>query len=101
MRIGEVQEIAKGWGSHFFDKDTLRFFNSKVHLKVFEGPGGVYFVTSEQAPAFQGHRPPRGYTVRRLDIEEEDIETVGEFNTLTTLDRAYEIAKERAEVGTA
>ena len=92
MQIAEVKRIARSWGSHFFDKETIRFFKSKICSRVYDGPGGIYFVTSEKGPHM-----PRRYSVRRLNIEEEDIETVGDFNLVSTRDEAYAIAKDYAE----
>lgn len=53
--IEAIEAANKAAGLHFFDRDTLKFWGSKVSSTVHEGPGGVYFVTSETAP-FNGVR---------------------------------------------
>lgn len=64
MSIEQIKTAASQAGSHFFDEDTMRFFSSRVLSAVHEGPGGVYFVTSER----DRHQPDtdRRYTVRRF-----------------------------------
>ena len=40
---------------HFFDPETIWFFNSRTLPEVYSGPGGVFFVTSEQYPGEARH----------------------------------------------
>ena len=65
-------------GGHWFEPDTLRFFRSKILRTVYQGPGGIYFVSSEQFDDASG----RYYTVRRFDPTDGSVETFGEFNVL-------------------
>jgi hypothetical protein len=37
-------------GLHYFEPSTMRFFRSRVSEMIHEGPGGIYFVTSERGP---------------------------------------------------
>lgn len=46
-------------GCHFFDRDTMRFFNSRLCASAWIGRDGVYFVTSERFGT-----EPRRYSVR-------------------------------------
>lgn len=62
----------------FFKKESMRFFKSRILETVYQGPGGVYFVTSEQNTGF-----PRGFTVRCYNPETRSISTMGEFNVWT------------------
>jgi hypothetical protein len=63
-------------GHHWFDADTLRFFRGRVcDSTLAQGPGGVYFVSSEQFSASSR----RLYSVRRYDPATGHIDTVGEF----------------------
>lgn len=78
---------------HFFDKDTMRFFKSKVtaHFRRLDDTTAL-FITTEQGPCQDS---PRRATVRLATLVEFtresdnkvcqkiNIETVGEFNTLT------------------
>jgi hypothetical protein len=60
MRINEIRAFNKAHGHHFFDRETLQFFNSLVYPNVRATPrgDGWYFITSEQ---FAG---PRKFTLR-------------------------------------
>lgn len=85
-----------GEGRHFFDRASMRFFNSVLPKAGYEGPGGVFFVTSEQFHGSGGYVAPRKFTVRNLDGEQ--IRTVGEFNALSRAE-AVRLAKEYAANG--
>lgn len=77
--IRDIKKANKNNGGHFFEKDTLRFFQSKVYDEVYQGK---YFITSER---FQNEATK--YTVRQCD-EEGDISTVGKFQAYQTLHEA-------------
>ena len=83
-------------GSHFFDRDTMRFFNSKLH-SVYPGNGISCFVTSEQFVPSQGSPSPRKYTVKK--IKGCKIDTVGEFQKYSFIDDARAAAKACAKSG--
>ncbi|GAB3843207.1 DUF7447 family protein [Hymenobacter jeollabukensis] len=72
-------------GGHFFSPGALRFFRSRVSEKVHQGPGGIYFVTSEQFD----ERSPRLYTVRRFCPTSRGVDTVGEFQQHATSRQAH------------
>lgn len=78
--IDRIKDDAKEKGSHFFDRDTMRFFRSRVSSNVYNGLGGIYFVTSEQFSSTSR----RGYTVRKYEPKTGDISSVSTFNTLTS-----------------
>jgi hypothetical protein len=63
--IYRIERENRNAGRHFFDKATLKAFDSRIHSQVYQGPGGVYFVTSER---FHGTTKtgPRRYNVRRF-----------------------------------
>ena len=69
-------------GQFFFEPSSMRFFASRVGDKVYQGSGGVFFVTSEQFTCSEGTKPRR-YTVREFHPETADVSTVGEFNEMT------------------
>jgi hypothetical protein len=78
--IRSIEAANKLSGMHFFDGDAKRFFSSRILGPVFEGPGGVYFVTSEQFRSFGGSDfIPRRYSVRRFDPHTGSVETAGTF----------------------
>lgn len=74
---------------HFFDKDTMRFFASRLCASQFKRVNDkeAYFLTSEKA-CFNDTR--RVYTIRKASIVEKpsghsvfEIDTVGDFARLT------------------
>jgi hypothetical protein len=73
--IDEIKAANRRAGQFFFSPDTMRFWNSRVLPDVYQGPGGVYFITSERFDA----KAPRLYTVRRFYPETGSIKTVGGF----------------------
>ena len=74
--ISDIKRAAKG---HFFSKDAMRFFQSRVSDMVYQGLNKVYFVTSERS----SYNSKRRYTVRVFDCVTKSIDTVGEFNQLS------------------
>lgn len=72
--VNSIKDSMRSAGSHWFDPDTMRFFGTKVESTVYQGDGGVFFVTSEQPPHGQ-----RGWTVRRFDAVLSKISTIGEL----------------------
>ena len=77
-------------GSHFFDRDTSRFFRSRIGSKIY---GGRLFVTSEQS----GDDSPRRYTIRMvrqyLDRPMLHVTTVGGFLRFRSYDAAHSTAR--------
>jgi hypothetical protein len=97
--ISEIRAANKGAGLHFFSPSTMRFFSSKVERTVYQGDGGVFFVTSEQFVGSDGIAQPRAYKVRSFDPTTSDVRTArGEFRHL---DDARDEAKRLAEGGTS
>jgi len=77
-------------GGHFFDKDTLKYFGSRIHSTIWYGN---VFITSE----FTGFdRSNRAYTVRRL-TPEGDIEGVSSFCEFKTLAQAKKLARAHSD----
>ncbi len=76
--INDIKTAMRVRGSHWFDPDTMRFFKTRVLETVYQGEGGIYFVTSERGP-----HGPRKFTVRQFNPDTADISTVGDFNELS------------------
>ena len=72
-------------GQHFFDREAMQFFNSKVETPIY---GGRFFVTSERMETTY----PKRYTVR-VALNDGSIEEVGEFQEWLTLEAARAEAK--------
>ncbi len=86
--ISDIRAANAAGGWYFFSPDTMRFFSSRVHSRLF---GGCIFVTSEQ---FQpSHGPPyaREYTIRLANAD-GDVSSVSPFQEYKTLSSAYDEA---------
>ena len=83
--ISSIIHLNKSNGSHFFEPSAMRFFNSRIHSKVY---GGCIFVTSEK----QSWRHPRKYTVR-IAYADGSIESVSSFQQYSTKYQAHQAAK--------
>ncbi len=88
--IAELKEANRAAGGHFFDRDTMRFFNSKILPNLYTGPGGVFFVTSEAQT-----EATRAYSVRTFNPKTANVNSFGEFNKWTRA-AALKIARECA-----
>lgn len=87
--IRMYNERTQGQG-HFFDPDTMRFFNSRIMRTVYyAGPSSIVFVTSERFD----WNTPRRYTVRVWDGKSVNIDDVGEFQAYDTSQKAHRAAQ--------
>ena len=80
-------------GGHFFDRDTMRFFKSRIG-EVWLVGDVFLFVTSEVPP-----HGGRAYSVRQMN-RDGNISTVGEFCKMTrsaAIKRLRETVKANAE----
>lgn len=86
----DVIRMCKEEGNHFFDRDTILFFGSKVETKLFDN---FTFVTSDD----NWNRTERMYTVRQFDPYYESmggmIKDVSGFGEFKSLEDAVEYAK--------
>ena len=74
--MAEVRRLHTAAGGHFFDRATMRFFNSRIESSLYQGG---YFITSEQFVDSTGEAHAREYRVRHFYAEDpRDIVTVGE-----------------------
>ena len=77
---------------HFFDKETMRFFKSRIEAVLQDD----YFITSESR-SFRDDT--RGYTVRQLRGENDHVREIGEHDTLKQARKALKnYRKEKNEV---
>lgn len=68
--IQDIRRAHEAIGQHFFDPAAMRFFASRIHRTVHEGPGGTFFVTSERfIPVYGAGGYPRLFTVRRANAD--------------------------------
>jgi hypothetical protein len=91
----DVRECATICKSHWFDKDTMHSFKSRVGDKAYaDGRGGAFFVSSEKGPS-----GVRAFSVRHYDPKGCRINTVGEFQEYKTSLTATTAAKKLAKRG--
>ena len=83
--IADVKRRNKEIDRHFFEKSTMKFFNSKIESKLY---GGKYFVTSEQFD----ENSKRKYTVR-IANNDGSIDTIGRFSEFSSKEDAIEAIK--------
>lgn len=95
----ELRALVTRSGSHFFDRDTMRYFRSRMDGYTFAAPDGWYFVTSEQ----QDDHHARAYTVRFLTIKHDDLNLyeLNGFQEYATLSRARTVARRAARATAA
>ena len=86
--IDEMARKNAAAGGYWFTPGTTAFFKTQYHV-VAQGPGGVFFVTSEQPP-----RGPRRWSLRQWDPQTCTVSTVGEFMRYRTLGAAEDAAEE-------
>ncbi len=98
----EIEAANKAAGLFYFSEGTMRGFRCRLSNEVYQGPGGVYFVTSEQFRSSglfgsAGIVKPRRYTVRKFAPETGDCTTApeNEFNKLTSR-QAHSLAAQLA-----
>jgi len=92
LTINDIQARMRAAGSHWWDPDALAFFQSRVESPVYNGPGGVYFVSSEQGPD-----GVRRYTVRSFNTATDEIDTAGKFQGFRSRNDAMAAALEASE----
>lgn len=103
VSMNEIKQCSK---IHFFDKGSMRFFNSRLSeygyqckevVKIgkydeYNYHNIIFFVTSEK----YDHKSPRLYTIRKLTINTGAIETVGDFQQYKSRDTAHRWAQKYA-----
>ena len=101
--IDQLITTSERLGGHFFDKDTMKFFNSRVLSDLYRVDDSKgYFVTSERY-----EDEPRTYSVRYYVVTHDDeknsdyidISSVDEGFRLATAYQAKKMAKEFATKG--
>lgn len=99
ISIEDVKDDYRRGPGHWFSKDTMRFFASRVMEDAFDDENGhVYFVSSEQF-RYMGRVDARRYSVRCYTREGRDITTVGEFQAYATRKSALAAAERLARHG--
>lgn len=84
MQMSEAKQVYKSNGGHFFDRDTMKYWGSKVESSLLKGD---FFITSENA--CDGSR--RYYNVRKFTNNYTKVETVSTFNALPSKAEAMKV----------
>lgn len=87
MTIADIKQKLRLGGNHFFDRDTMRWFGSRVESSLYKNNT---FITSEYT-GFE--RTKRAYTVRYYDEAKNTVVDVSGFGAFPTKDAAREFAK--------
>lgn len=90
--IGQVKELNRRMGLHFFDHETMTFWGARTSSLVLPTPGGAVFVTSERN--FDGTE--RLYSVRAINGETGMVDTL-ERQAYKTLGGAKRAARKLAK----
>lgn len=96
--INDIKNANKQAGYHFFSPGAMRSFGSRIGKRVYQGPGGVFFLTSEATFDRKGRR----FNVRQFFPSRCDVSTVdldggsSSFNELTSAATAKRIAQRLA-----
>lgn len=88
--MNAIRDSVRSSGSHWFDPAAMQSFRTHLLSDVYHGPGGIYFVTSEQLP-----HEPRACAVRQF-IPPAEIETIGEVAEMSR-GRAKRLARRLAD----
>jgi len=86
--IKEAKAISKANGGHFFDAQSMRFFNSKIESELIEGR---YFITSERYELDS----PKLFTIRQISEAGQILDDLGKFQEFDTLHGALVALGER------
>lgn len=84
--MSDVRTKNKEAGFNFFDKETMKFWDSKVESGLFRG---TYFITSEKNGI---NGKPRQFTIRQV-LKTGEIRTVGKGREYSTLESARDGVK--------
>jgi hypothetical protein len=76
--MADIRAANAAAGLFFFSRDTMRYFRSRVEGGPYCGPGGVFFLTSEQCGPHG--RDGRSFTVRQFHPDTGRITTARDAN---------------------
>lgn len=82
--IEDLKQANEDAGYHWFDKDSMEFFDSVVYPGLIQHPEGAYFISSERFDS----ESPRLFTVRFTHFTGE-TNTVGPFQGFNSKAEAW------------
>lgn len=95
ITIQSIRNANAAAGGKWFSPENRRFFRSRICSRVHQGPGGVFFVSSEQLD----DNSPRLYTVRQAINGGARIKTAGDFQAYASRRAAHNAAARYARHG--
>ena len=87
LTIGDIKELNRKAGQHWFSPDTMKFFKSKVPDDHMGLVGNRFFISSEKNP----FGDPRAFSIREWRGKTKDIATYGEFQQFKTKAQAKRV----------
>lgn len=90
--VADAKKLNASKGFHWFEKETMRFFNTRIHGRNLIG--GRYFITSER----MDERFPYRYSVRKINLD-GSVDTIGDFRQHASLEAAKKAAKQLSKLG--
>jgi len=79
MQLNEFKILNRKNGFHFFDKETIKFFKSKILNWSETG----YFISSEINP-----EGIKGYTIRKAQFKTGNVKTISRFMEFSSIEDA-------------
>ncbi|QBQ74444.1 hypothetical protein BcepSauron_064 [Burkholderia phage BcepSauron] len=76
----------KNPNGHWFDADAMKFFKTRLPARGWLIFGSYYFVSQETNPS-----GITKFSVRKIDGETGNVETLGEFHRYSTREQAIEV----------
>lgn len=83
--IADCRALNKAAGFHWFDRATMRFFGIRIESGLYKN---LCFVTSDL-----NYTRKRYFNVRRFNVDDCTISTIGKFCSITSKEEAREIAR--------
>lgn len=92
--MAEIRKANASAGGYWFSPGTMRFFGTRVHGQPVSGPGGVYFVTSDD----NYDRTGRFFSLRQFhpDTVTKAVSSHGDLGRFNTQAEAVALAHEMA-----
>lgn len=88
--INEVIDINERAGRHFFDADTLRFFQSRIDPDAFRLPDGRIVFTESLAAGFRGTSAgyKRVYRINAMNPATGDVSRIAQYTSAGARNKA-------------
>jgi hypothetical protein len=84
----EIRRAAK-YETHFFDAESLRFFDSRISHHGYRVKWSVFFVTSERFHGSDGTVYPLRYSVRSIDLNDWRVRTLPNHAAFQAYETGY------------